>query len=283
MRISVMQATASVPGGGVPLEAAVAENLACIDRAAGQAAAEGASLLITPELFTTGYSPATIAPHLTDTVVRRIDDGAADIARAHGLHLVYSAPRRAADAWGITAGIVAPSGERLATYTKVHLFGGEEQEVFTAGTAAPPVVRIDGLNVGLLICYDVEFPESVRASAEAGADLIAVPTALTAEFTEVQDILLPARALESQVAIAYANHAGPAPSLEGPIQLGGGSLVVGPTGTLVASAARHEAGPSELTLITAEVSAEDAAAARARVPYLRERRPVVYREWAADR
>ncbi|GAA3707153.1 carbon-nitrogen hydrolase family protein [Zhihengliuella alba] len=282
MRISVMQATASVPGDGVALEAAVSENLACIDTAAGRAAADGASLLVTPELFTTGYAPATIAPHLTDAVVRRIDAAAAEIARTRGLHLVYSVPRRTGDGWGITAGIVSPSGERLATYTKVHLFGGEEQEVFTAGTAAPPVVRIDGLNVGLLICYDIEFPESVRASAEAGADLVAVPTALTAEFSEVQDILLPARALESQVAIAYANHAGPAPSLGGPIQLGGGSLVVGPTGTLLAGAARQETGSAGLSVITAEVSAEDAAAARERVPYLRERRPAVYREWSAD-
>ncbi|WP_102157640.1 nitrilase-related carbon-nitrogen hydrolase [Zhihengliuella halotolerans] len=280
MRIAVMQASASIlhaEGGG---HEAVATNLALITDAAERASAAGADLLVTPELFTCGYAPAAVAPHLSDDVVRRIDDGAAAAARAHGLHLVYSAPRRAGADWTITATLVSPAGERLATHTKVHLFGGEEQETFAAGTSAPPVVDVAGVGVGLMVCYDVEFPEMVRAAAAAGADVVAVPTALTAEFAEVQDVLLPARALESQVAIAYANHVGPTPSAEGEIQLGGGSLILGPAGKLLASAPRTDAGTAEPALITADVTAADVAAARTRVPYLREHRPDLYRDWS---
>lgn len=280
MRIAVMQAPASILRAEGAGDDAVAANLALIAGAAERASAAGAELLVTPELFTCGYAPATVAPNLSDDVVHRIHAGAAAAARAHGLHLVYSAPGRAGDSWTITASLVSPAGERLATHTKVHLFGGEEQETFAAGTSAPPVIDVGGVGVGLMVCYDVEFPEMVRAAATAGADVVAVPTALTAEFAEVQDVLLPARALESQVAIAYANHAGPAPSADGEIQLGGGSLILGPTGNLLASAPRTAAGPGEPALITADVTAADAAAARERVPYLRERRPDLYESWA---
>ncbi|GHD12513.1 nitrilase-related carbon-nitrogen hydrolase [Zhihengliuella salsuginis] len=279
MRIAVMQASASTPRAGGAGDDAVARNLAQIAAAAERAAADGVELLVTPELFTCGYAPAAVAPHLGDDVVRRIDDDVAATARAHRIHIVYSAPRRAGNGWTITAALVSPAGERLATHTKVHLFGDEEQEVFTAGTAAPPVVDVNGVGVGLLVCYDVEFPEMVRAAATAGADVVAVPTALTAEFTEVQDILLPARALESQVAIAYANHAGPAPSADGGIQLGGGSMILGPTGNHLADAPRVDSGTAPAALIAADVSAADAAAARDRVPYLRELRPELYRSW----
>ncbi|MCO1338946.1 hypothetical protein BJH93_08575 [Kocuria polaris] len=280
MRIAVMQASPSILRAEGASEDAIAANLALIADAAERASAAGADLLVTPELFTCGYAPATVAPHLSDAVVRRIDDAAAAVARTHGLHLVYSAPGHAGDNWTITATILSPAGKRLATHTKVHLFGGEEQDTFAAGRSAPPVVDVAGVGVGLMVCYDVEFPEMVRAAADAGADVVAVPTALTAEFAEVQDVLLPARALESQVGIAYANHAGPAPSPDGEIQLGGGSLILGPTGRLLASAPRTPTGTAEPALITADVTAADVAAARTRVPYLRERRPDLYRGWA---
>ncbi|MGH3268014.1 MAG: nitrilase-related carbon-nitrogen hydrolase, partial [Trebonia sp.] len=72
-----------------------------------------------------------------------------------------------------SAAIVDASGAR-AVYRKAHLWDAEKK-IFTPGDAAPPVVALPFGNVGLMICYDLEFPEWVRLAALSGADLIAAP------------------------------------------------------------------------------------------------------------
>jgi predicted amidohydrolase len=77
-----------------------------------------------------------------------------------------------------SAAIVDASGTR-AVYRKAHLWDAEKT-IFTPGDAAPPVAELTFGNVGLMICYDLEFPEWVRLAALSGADLIAVPVNWTA-------------------------------------------------------------------------------------------------------
>jgi predicted amidohydrolase len=120
-----------------------------------------------------------------------------------------------------------------------------------------------------VICYDVEFPEAVRAAAVAGAELLLVPTALAHGFNDVPQVLLRARALESQVTIAYANHSG----IEDGCRFLGGSVIAGPDGKLLAAAGE------DLQLLYAEVDEGAASRARDEVPYLAERRPELYRSW----
>ncbi len=82
------------------------------------------------------------------------------------------------------------------------------------------------------ICYDIEFPESVRAAAVRGAELLLVPTALAGGFDAVPQVLVRARALENQLTVAYANHTG----AEEGYDFLGGSVVAGPDGTVLAAA-----------------------------------------------
>ncbi|MFY8044397.1 MAG: nitrilase-related carbon-nitrogen hydrolase, partial [Rhodoferax sp.] len=77
-----------------------------------------------------------------------------------------------------------------------------------------------------LICYDVEFPEATRRLALAGADLIVVPTANMPEFDFVAQSLVPVRAYENQLYVAYANYIG----AEGAVHYGGLSLLAAPDG-----------------------------------------------------
>ena len=126
-----------------------------------------------------------------------------------------------------------------------------------------------GLNIAMVICYDVEFPESVRAAAVRGADAVLVPTALAHGFDEVPNIILRARALENHVAVAYANHCG----IEDGTTFGGGSIIAGPDGGVLASAGIGA------ELLYAELDADAIRGSRAGVPYLAERRPELYREW----
>jgi predicted amidohydrolase len=184
--------------------------------------------------------------------------------------LVYSLPQvTGLGEWHISATLIDAEGSSLLTYAKVHLFGPEERAAFSPAGERPAVVDFNGVPTSIVICYDVEFPEAVRAAAVAGAELLLVPTALAHGFDDVPQVLLRARALESQLSIAYANHSG----VEEDCTFLGGSVIAGPDGRLLAAAG------GEPQLLFAEVDEGSAGRARAEVPYLDERRPDLYRAW----
>ncbi|MFJ4208588.1 carbon-nitrogen hydrolase family protein [Paenarthrobacter sp. NPDC089675] len=274
MLLSVLQANASVLD--------VDANLRTIDDAARRASRAGAGLLLTPELFPVGYAPLRLHAELDPETLPGIRERLANIARTHGIGLVYSLPAAAEhtyddDAepasgggrWHISATLLDASGKEILSYNKVHLFGAEEHKAFVGAQAPPAVVDFNGLRTSMLICYDVEFPEAVRAAATRGAELLLVPTALSAGFDNVPQVLIRARALESQLNVAYANHCGH----EDVYNFLGGSVVAGPDGSLLAAAG------DGASLLFAEVGTDSVNAARAEVPYLQERRPELYAEW----
>ncbi|MFB0839206.1 nitrilase-related carbon-nitrogen hydrolase [Arthrobacter sp. E44] len=270
MLLSVLQANAAV----LDVEA----NLRTVDDAARRAATAGADLLLTPELFPVGYAPLRLRSELDPASLPAIRAQLAEIARRNGIALVYSlpsvaggeagAPAQGRD-WHISATLVDATGTELLSYAKVHLFGGEERKAFVAAAEPPAVVTFKGVRTSLLICYDIEFPEAARAAAARGAELLLVPTALSTGFDAVPQVLIRARALESQLNVAYANHCG----IEDAYTFGGGSVVAGPDGAVLASGG---GGPE---LLFAQVGTETVHAAREEVPYMRERRPELYREW----
>ncbi|MDQ0679569.1 putative amidohydrolase [Arthrobacter pascens] len=247
-------------------------NCAAVEAATQAAAAAGAAVLVTPELFPVGYAPRRLHADLDPARLPAIRERLADIARRHGVGLVYSLPAVTGQGeWHITSTLLDAAGKELLSYAKVHLFGEEERSAFSPAEARPAVVDFNGIRTSMVICYDVEFPEAVRAAAAGGAELLLVPTALAHGFDAVPQVLLRARALESQLTIAYANHSG----VEDGCEFLGGSVIAAPDGSLLAVAGT---GPE---LLFAEVGAEAAHEARAAVPYLRERRPDLYRSWEA--
>lgn len=127
------------------------------------------------------------------------------------------------------------------------------------------MVDLDGLRVGVLVCYDVEFPEAVRALALAGAQLVAVPTALMEPSAWIAETLVPARAAENQVFVAYCNRVG----TERTLTYVGRSCVAGPAGEVVAAGTEEQ-------LLVADVDPAAIERARTRHDYLRERRPELY-------
>lgn len=268
MRIAVMQANATVGDQ--------AANLRAIDEAAARAAGEGADVLVTPELFVSGYAPLllrTVDPDAERGILAELGR----IAKHRKVALVASYPQVEEPAEEkrrqyICAVLFDASGELAVTYRKVHLFGDDEPRAFACSEAPPTTVELAGLRVSLLICFDVEFPEAVRAAAVAGADVVLAPTALAAGFDDVPQVLLRARALENGVALAYANHTGE----EDGLVLGGGSVIVGPDGGLLAE------GDDAPRIILGDVTRDDIDAARREVDYLGRRRPTTYAAWERD-
>ncbi len=137
------------------------------------------------------------------------------------------------------------------------------------GSEPPHVFDLNGIKTGMLICYDVEFPENVRTLALAGAELILVPTALPEGIISrrVADTVVPTRAFENGVFVVYADLCG----TENDLSYGGRSVILGPDGDELARAGMRE------TLLVAEVDPADYDDARSQNPYLIDRRPGLYR------
>jgi predicted amidohydrolase len=260
MRIAIYQG---------PAEAgSVARHLDALEARTAQAAGRGASLLICPEMFLSGYNiGAEQASRLAEAAEGATLMRVAALAKGHGIALLLGYPERGGDGAIYNAvRLIGRDGRSLANYRKCHLFGDLDRDMFRPGESLPTVIELDGVRVGLLICYDVEFPESVRLLALTGADLVAVPTALMDPFEVVVRTIVPARAVENQVFLAYANRCG----REGDLRYCGLSCVVGPDGTDLVRAGRGE------ELVFADLDLDRLRAARTLNPYLRDRRPELY-------
>lgn len=215
-------------GAGVPgdLAATVAEA----DRVAATAAEAGAGLLVFPEGFLTGYHIPGLAPGDLPDVEAALTR-LAEIAAGSGLALVMGTHLDMPEGLRNSAVAFSASGEELGRYHKRALFGGWEKATFLPGDA-PLRFTCGGLSVGVAICYDVEFPELIRAEARSGADLVVVPTALMAPHDRIARLMVPVRAMENQIFLGYANRSGSEPELD----FVGLSSIRGPRGEALAQA-----------------------------------------------
>ena len=154
-----------------------AGNRARVRAAILAAAAARAQVVVVPELANTGYMFADLAElqrhaePLDGLTVREWTD----LASAHGLIIVGGLAEAAADGLIYNAAVLIDQNGLRASYRKAHLWDNENNNLFTPGTAAPPVVETALGRVGVMVCYDLEFPEWVRAAALAGADLLCAP------------------------------------------------------------------------------------------------------------
>ena len=263
MEIACLQ-TAGTPGD-------VEANLAALHEAAARAAADGAELLVTPEMFLTGYDlGADTAARIRALARGGLLERVRACAREHGLALVVGMPDLVtvdgAERCFNAAVVVGSDGEVLATHRKSHLFGPLDRAVYSAGDELVTLVRVRDLRIAVLVCYDVEFPETVRAAALAGADLVVVPTALMVPHALIAEQLVRVRAWENQVHVAYVNHDGREEALE----YVGRSSVVGPGGEVLACAVHGEA------LLRARVDPAHVRRQQRENPYLVDRRADLY-------
>lgn len=247
-----------------------AANHAKIERAARAAVEMGASLLVTPELSLSGYALGKRFSEIAEPV-----DGAAvsrlrALSQELGLAIVAGFPERDGERVYNSAVLVKPDGSQHV-YRKCHLYGPAEKAVFAVSDAVPAVMTVGNLRVGLLICYDVEFPEMVRGLALAGAKLIIVPTALPAgpASRHVSNLVVPARAMENQLFIVYADMCGQ----ENGLGYEGRSVIAAPDGEYLARAGQDE------TLLFARINPGAYAVTDAETPYLTDRRPELYRKF----
>jgi deaminated glutathione amidase len=252
-----------------------ARNLERAERLVRAAAADGAELIALPEkwnLLAVGEeilagSEQLDGPSLT---------AARGWARELGVHLLAgSIAERGPEKSFNTSVLIDPEGADLAVYRKIHMFdvdaGGvsyRESEHEEAGNEIVSA-RVDGIELGLSVCYDLRFPELYRILAVRGAQLLAVPAAFTlATGRDHWEALLRARAIENQTFILAPNQVGEAPPH---FNSCGRSAIVDPWGVMLAIA------PDEECFVAAELDFDNQERIRTSLPSLANRRPEAYR------
>jgi len=158
---------------------------------------------------------------------------------------------------------VGAEGSVVAAYRKIHLydsFGYRESERLNAGPVEATVFEVDGLNVGLMTCYDLRFPELGRALVDAGAEVFVVPAAWVRGDDKLRHwrTLIGARAIENTVVVVAAAQSGD--------RYAGHSTVVDAAGRIVEEATTGDA------VLMADVDAETIAGVRRINPSLQNRR-----------
>jgi predicted amidohydrolase len=155
------------------LEGNRARTAAAID----EAAAQGAALVVLPELCASGYvfADADEARALAEPADGPTATAWHELASRHGLVIVGGLCEVDEDGALRNSAIVVDRDGLRAVYRKTHLWD-REKLIFLAGDEPPPVVETDAGRIGVAVCYDVIFFELLRGLALAGADVIAVPT-----------------------------------------------------------------------------------------------------------
>jgi predicted amidohydrolase len=272
VRIAVAQYAPQVGDVDANREAAV--------RWARRAAADDVDLLVLPELASSGYvfeSEKEADATAEDAGAGALVAALTEVCAGAGMHCVVGLNERDGAVRHNSAVVVGPAGH-LATYRKLHLFNDEKSWFEPGGEL--PVVDLPFGRIGMVICFDLWFPEAARALALAGAEIIAVPTNWVASFRRqvydaagycLGDIVAMATAGQNGVVMACADRVG----VERDVRFLGCSVIVGPDGWPLEGPASRE----EEAMLVADVDLDAVAAARRRTPrnhLIEDRRPDSY-------
>jgi predicted amidohydrolase len=267
-RIALLQSTTGIDPRG---------NRKFLERAIGEAAAQGAQMIFTPEMSgLLDRNPERALKSIHSEEMDEVLAASCEAARRHRIWVHLGSLAVLLDDGKIAnrAFVIGPGGEIKARYDKIHLFDvdlptGEswrESRVYSAGRGA---VIVDGTPVGklgLTICYDIRFPALFARLAESGAQVVAVPAAFTVPTGQAHwHVLLRARAIEAGVFVVAAAQVG---RHEDGRQTFGHSLLVDPWGEILLDLGEGSG------LGFAEIDLERIRDVRSRIPSLDHRRPI---------
>ncbi len=215
-----------------------------------------ADLVVLPEVFNTGFYTHNYE------LVENLEDELELILRlseAKDMVIIAGVAEREEDKLYNSAAIVY-RGEIIGKYRKTHLFPlTSEKKYFTPGNKIEVFDTPIG-KVGLLICYEIRFPELARKLAKMGAEIIAVPAEFPKERIDHWRVLLQARAIENQLFVIGAN------CVEGDLDYGGRSMLVDPMGKVLIEGGEYQ------EVMMADIDLEDIDFVRSKYPFLNDLR-----------
>ncbi len=205
--------------------------------------ATGAELVVLPESATTGFTPGCSKEELWDLVTElpgAMIEPIQDVARELGVHVCFGTYERGPERGVVynSSVLIGPSGDLLGVYRKTHPFCSE---IVSGGGWVTPgdtvtVCDTELGRIGMIICFDGDYPELSRIQAVQGAEVICRPSALL-RSADIWDLTSRARAYDNHVYVIGANAVGADPA---GVLYFGNSHIVTPIGHIVAKAATHE-------------------------------------------
>ncbi len=239
-------------------------NVAYVRKALSRVADQGADLVVLPEMWSTGFAYKALGEmaQRTEALVAEL----CDISARYKLVIVGSQPEPADEGRVFNTIHVIDNGQIAASYRKLHLFSllGEDK-AFKAGDSWCLAETSIG-KLGVIICYDLRFPELSRRLALEGARVICVPAQWPRPRQEHWRALLRARAIENQLYVVSCNACG----LIGKLDFFGMSMVIDPQGEVTADAGEE---PCEILAPLDWLAMDEW---RARIPCFTDRRPDCY-------
>ena len=248
-----------------------AKNLETIEKAVVAAKRNNTDIVIFPELSLTGYVVRDQIYELAETVPGPSTTAIEKIARKTKTYIVFGMPELSEKTQATifnTAVLVGPEGF-IGKYRKMYLPTHsvfEEKRYFRPGYQTA-VFDTNLGKIGLIICYDIFFPEVSRLTRLEGAQLIICISASPAVRRTFFETLISARAIENTAFIAYVNLVG----IEDGLQFWGGSRIAGPQGRVIAKAKYDEE-----DFVVGEIDYSDMRAVETFVPTLRDLRPEIF-------
>lgn len=246
-------------------------NIRKIEQYVKQAKKKQANLIVFPELALTGYVCRDLVYELAEPIpgpsVHRLEA----IAKRENMHIVLGMLEKSSKAKAVlhnTAVLISPKGF-LGKYQKMHLPTHsvfEEKRYFRGGYQTPVFDTSIG-KLGLIICYDVFFPEITRLLRLKGAQLVICISASPSVRRGFFEVLTTARALENTMFLVYVNLVG----IEDGLQFWGGSRMIAPSGKIFAQA-RYD----EEDMVVTQIDYSDMDRVEVFVPMLRDLRPELF-------
>jgi omega-amidase len=231
-----------------------------------KALSENPDIIVLPELWTTGYD-LTRLNEIADQEAAQTIDFLQKLAKKHQVHFVGGSVANR-DEKGVknTLLIINKDGALVHQYSKLHLFKLMDEHVYLEAGTKKGLFQLDNYQFAGAICYDIRFPEWIRAHTAAGAEALFVVAEWPAPRLSHWRALLIARAIENQCYVIACNRSGQDPNN----QFAGHSIIIDPWGEVIA-----EAGESE-EILSAEIEMDLVKEVRKQIPIFTDRKPDFY-------
>ncbi|WP_180271034.1 carbon-nitrogen family hydrolase [Anoxybacillus flavithermus] len=229
--------------------------------------ARDVDVVVLPELWTTGYD-LTRLTDIADEDGEETKTFLSELARTYDVHIVGgSVAKKVADNITNTMYVVNRNGDVVCEYSKLHLFKLMDEHLYLQAGETTGLFSLGETTCAGVICYDIRFPEWIRAHTLHGAEVLFVVAEWPLARLHHWRTLLMARAIENQCYIVACNRAGKDRNNE----FAGHSMIIDPWGNVLAEGDEQEA------VIKATIDIHEVQRVRARIPIFSDRRPDVYK------
>lgn len=242
------------------------KNFFAVEKYIKEAAKAQADVIVLPEMWNSGFALDQL-DRLADENGMKTKQLLTKLAKKHQVNIVGgSVSTKREDGFFNTMYVVNRNGDIVAEYDKAHLFRLMDEHLFLQPGRKKNLFELDGVTCGGIICYELRFPEWIRAHTLSGAKIMFIPAQWPEQRIDHWQLLLQARAIENQCFVVAVNPVCTSPSNE----FNGHSMVIAPWGELLVSNETQEG------IYYADLDLQEVDSVRKTIPVFQDRRTDLY-------